>query len=142
MPVSTVSESACLPAPARTSSKDAAQWVDVVSASKHMLPKNRRLPRQMFLQTKKTGFVIHTQLFTAIGVKTQFPARLSVVVSTKVHKSAVRRNHLRRKIYSLLADIFSDNINLIIYPNKSALNSNDEKINFEINSLIPKISVL
>lgn len=96
----------------------------------------------MFLQTKKSGSVIHTALFTAIWERTLLPARFSVVVSTKVHKSAVLRNQLRRKIYSFLTALFNENVNLIIYPKMAALTSSDAKINFEINSLIPKISLV
>jgi ribonuclease P protein component len=106
-----------------------------------MLPKKSRLSRIQFLKTKEQGFVNSSPLFTIIAHKTSGLPRFSVVVSTKVHKSAVRRNKVRRSIYQFLYTRKPSHFDLIIYPKKSVLSSDDENIFSQIDSFLSKISL-
>lgn len=66
-----------------------------------MLPKKERLKRVDFSRFFSVGKRIHSASFVLIY--SQHPTlHASVVVSKKVHKSAVVRNKLRRRIYDMV----------------------------------------
>ncbi len=54
----------------------------------------------------KVGRKLHTPLFTIVySPEETFSA--SVVVGKKVYKQAVKRNRLRRQVYSVVSDIYT-----------------------------------
>lgn len=110
-----------------------------------MLPKNHRLPRQEFLSTKKTGINYSTKYFNATALKALphtklFTPRFSVVTPSKLSKSAVVRNRLRRRIYNSLKDTsYKPQASVIIYPKPAVLDLTRAQICSEVNFLISKI---
>lgn len=69
-----------------------------------MLPRTKRLNRELFGEINKGSKRIDTPLFLlkARFLGTDEPARFSCVVSKKVSKSAVSRNRLRRVFYEAI----------------------------------------
>ena len=83
-----------------------------------MLSKQRRLPRKLFPTDLRQGQVVHTHHFSLRVVRantvpevrpletrgrTSGKARVSVVVSKKVAKSAVDRHLVKRRVYEAVA---------------------------------------
>ena len=54
------------------------------------------------------GKVFHSTLFVFKAIKTSGISRFSVIVSKKVAKTAVERNKIRRRLYSLLNSGYSE----------------------------------
>lgn len=80
-----------------------------------MFKKSERLNRPRFTEYFKIGRRFHTDNFTLIY--TPAPVRaVAVVVGKKVHKGAVERNTLRRRIYAVVRTCFeTDMITCGIY---------------------------
>lgn len=72
-----------------------------------MLKKKERLTKKEFDRFFATGARKHNDLFTLI-YKTDPSFHGAVVVGKKVHKRAVDRNLLRRRIYSILYRLSRD----------------------------------
>ncbi len=68
-----------------------------------MFKKVERLSRSEFSEYFKTGKRHHFPNFTVI-TKSYPTRKVSVVVSKKVAKSAVRRNTIKRRVYATLRD--------------------------------------
>lgn len=105
-----------------------------------MLPKTRRLSRRDLNLCNLSGKVLRFSHF----VLKYFPnnlkfSRFAVVTSTKLSKSAVVRNKLRRNIYRNIKKDFI-NFDVIFFPQKSMLNLENEKIGIEINQALSEIS--
>lgn len=72
-----------------------------------MLPQKNRIPRSLFESVLKEGSVFHSPHLYFRVVKTQSGlSKFSFVVSKKVSKSAVSRNLLRRRGYSIIRSLF------------------------------------
>ncbi len=105
------------------------------------LPGILRLPRRQFLLVKFSGNPVRQKHFSAL-VKRRSPSgfkpnRYSVVVSSKVHRLAVKRNQLRRLIYQELSQrTLSLFLDMIIYPQKSMLNLTHAEISHEIDTFV------
>lgn len=69
-----------------------------------MLPKKNRISRALFVNLLKDGAFFHstTASFRVVRMAPNSPSRFSFVVSKKVSKSAITRNLLRRRGYSVL----------------------------------------
>ncbi len=110
-----------------------------------MLSKKSRLSRPDFLLTRRLGKQISTSYFSAVFFcpithNSQPITRFSIVLSSKFHKSAVIRNHLRRKIYGFLSTShLALSTNVILYPNSSVLNLSDDQLAAETDNLLSKI---
>ena len=86
-----------------------------------MLHKTHRLTRSDFLQAKKHGVNHTTPFYSFLSLSTSLPfSRFAIVTSSKLHKSAVIRNRLRRHVYQAVADIPGSH-DIIIFPKKSLL---------------------
>lgn len=75
-----------------------------------MLPKEKRIPRELFDAVFRSGVRTAGHFCTIIktpssGTPTVSGARYAVVVSKKIEPTAVGRNLLRRRIYELLGMI-------------------------------------
>ena len=70
-----------------------------------MFKKSERLNRTKFAEYFKIGRRFHSDNFTAIYYPAPMRA-VAVVVGKKVHKGAVERNTLRRRVYAALRAVF------------------------------------
>ena len=77
-----------------------------------MLPKSLRLSRQDFLAVKSGGKSLSLPHFSVL-YSPHTPNRVAIVTSTKLSKSAVIRNRLRRQIYSCIP---KSDFDIIIFP--------------------------
>ena len=91
-----------------------------------MLPKNRRVERQLFTDVLQKTRISSTDFFTVryFLSKEEFETKIAVVISKKVSGSAVKRNLIKRRIHAVLevmkGDI-KDSYILFIFPKKSTL---------------------
>ena len=68
-----------------------------------MLPSIYRLPRQEFPFTLKSGKKIHTPALTIVYYpSTLVLSRFGIIVSSKVSKSAVKRNQIKRRLRAVV----------------------------------------
>lgn len=105
-----------------------------------MLPKFRRLSRRDLNLCNDTGKVLRFPNFWLKYVANKLGySRFGIVTSTKLSKSAVVRNKLRRNIYRNIKNDFI-NYDVIFFPQKSMLNLGHEEIGIEINKFLSEIS--
>ena len=78
-----------------------------------MLPKRNRLTKHEFSSVFDGGKRIHGETITIIYSPTQDISKIGVTVSKKVAPGAIRRNLLRRRLYSLAKVDTSFNIIII-----------------------------
>lgn len=69
-----------------------------------MLPKNKRISKDSFKSILLKGIPYHATNFTLRTLPSEKEG-FAVLVSKKVAKSAVDRNRIRRRVYSLLRDV-------------------------------------
>ena len=104
-----------------------------------MFKKTQRLNRTAFTNYFKIGRRFHSDNFTLIYSPTPFFAA-AVVVGKKVHKQAVDRNTLRRRVYAAVRMYMDDTINAkgmyIIISKPTAKNLTRLAIAPEISSLL------
>ena len=72
-----------------------------------MLRKKQRLTKEQFDEFFRSGKRFHSPLFQLIHSKAE-AFNGAVVVGKKVHKRAVDRNRLRRRVYNILYRLFKD----------------------------------
>ena len=105
-----------------------------------MLPKFRRLSRRDLNLCNKTGKILRLPNFWIKYLPNNIEnSRFGVVTSTKLAKSAVIRNNLRRNIYKNLNKDFS-NFDVVFFPQKSMLNLGHEEIGVVVNQALSEIS--
>lgn len=105
-----------------------------------MLPKTRRLSRRDFNLCNLSGKVLRFPHFLLKYSPNNLEfGRFAVVTSTKLSKSAVIRNKLRRDVYRNIKNNVI-NYDIIFFPQKSMLNLDNEKVGVEINQALSKIS--
>ncbi|MDP1743402.1 MAG: ribonuclease P protein component, partial [Candidatus Amesbacteria bacterium] len=108
-----------------------------------MLPKFRRLSRRDLNLCINTGKTLRFPNFYLKYLSNNLTySRFGVVTSTKLAKSAVVRNKLRREIYaqcSVLSAQGSDNFDIIFFPQKSMLNLEHEEIGIVVNKALSEI---
>ena len=113
-----------------------------------MFKKENRLSTNFeFNITKKYGTKLFSRYFTLYYLKPnkyQGPSKIGIVVSTKLHKKAVKRNWIKRifreTIRQKLDKIPSD-LWIAIYPKRICLEKTYEEISTDINKVLPKISL-
>ena len=66
-----------------------------------MLPQSKRLTRQEFSHAFSHGRRVHNSLMQLIVLGAS-DFKTAIVVPKKIHKSAVKRNKLKRQMYALL----------------------------------------
>jgi len=71
-----------------------------------MLPKNKRIPRSLFPAILLSRNFAHSAHFSVrFAVNAGKPPRVAVSASKKVSKSAVVRNAIRRRTYSVISPL-------------------------------------
>lgn len=106
-----------------------------------MLKKQQRLTRSEFDTIFKSGKRYHSPFFTLIHQPDEI-FHGAVVVGKKVFKSAVKRNTLRRRVYSILYQFMKTkkiNGTFIIIAKPATANLPRKEISVEIASLISRI---
>lgn len=80
-----------------------------------MLPSNKRLDRNSFksLSESRNINTVFNRIGTLKYVKNTDKYRFSVVISSKKEKIAVKRNKLKRRIYSIFENYYKNNNNFI-----------------------------
>ncbi len=93
-----------------------------------MLPRNRRLSRRDLNVCNLSGKTLRFPNFWLKYLANNLEySRFGVVTSTKLSKSAVVRNKLRRNIYRNINKKFS-NFDVIFFPQKTMLNLGKDEI--------------
>jgi ribonuclease P protein component len=107
------------------------------------LPQTLRLPRREFILTREKGQPYSQKYFSAIHYKPLTgngqTNHYAVVISSRVHKNAVVRNHLRRTIQAELSLSKRFGFNIIIYPKVAMLKLSRAEINTGINQFLSEI---
>jgi ribonuclease P protein component len=106
-----------------------------------MIPKNRRISALEFKTIKlspvpKQGsfFSVRTSL-----LKNTIHARAAVVVSKKIAHSAVQRNAIRRRAYTILGTILPNlpqGLVVVLYAKKEAVRASFDEISSDIQKLV------
>lgn len=89
-----------------------------------MIPKKNRLSRTDIVDVKSFGKALHSQLATYIvHNKDHKTTKIGVVISKKILKSAVERNKLKRRIFTLCRNalMHSAKLHILIFPKKTAI---------------------
>ena len=110
-----------------------------------MLKKQNRLSSTFeYNVTRKYGSKIDSPYFVIYFLKPtnyQGPTKIGIVVSTKIHKRAVKRNYLKR-IFRSMTEVFVNmlpvNTWIVIQPKKLCLDSTYEKISTDFNKALQK----
>jgi ribonuclease P protein component len=108
-----------------------------------MLAKKYRLSHFDFLLAKKNGKNYRANDFSLIiaGNAVQH-SRYAVVTSSKLSKSAVVRNKLRRRIYSLMANRDLGSNDFLFFPRGNMLNLSREQIGISLDSFLSTLSLV
>ena len=113
-----------------------------------MLKKENRLSTNFeFNVTRKHGQKLsgtYCQIYYLLPKNASKFTRTGIVVSNRVHKSAVKRNHLKRLFGECLREKFAtipNGIWLVIQPNTKSLKASYEEICADLNTLLPKVSL-
>lgn len=109
-----------------------------------MLPKNQRIPRELFGNLKKANILSSNDLLLIRGVsQPSGPSRFCVSVSKKVAKKAVLRNKLRRKGYKSIKSLYlSIQKPVLAQISFKKAELNDKVINESIKSLFQKTKII
>lgn len=88
-----------------------------------MIPKKNRLSRLNIIDVKNFGRVLHSEQATYIIHKQNHKeTKIGVVVSKKTLKSAVGRNKLKRRVFTLFRSILAHDpkLHVLVFPKKKA----------------------
>jgi len=115
-----------------------------------MLPSKHRLPLRTELhQVKEKGVLIQGRLFSLIlthqGGKIRQASRFGFIISTKVHKKAVKRNRAKRllgeAIQELLPKMKSD-FNVVFLAKKRLIEAPPATIKIELKKLFTQAGII
>ena len=109
-----------------------------------MLPKLRRLSRCDLNVCNNIGKTLRFPHFLIRYLPNNLEfSRFGVVTSTKLSKSAVVRNKLRRQIYNSLSTWpLAPSTDVLFFPQKSMLNLGHEEIGIMVNQALSEIAAL
>jgi len=113
-----------------------------------MLKKENRLSTNFeFNVTRKHGQKLTGSLCRLFYLKPRNQTgitRTGIVVSKKIHKTAVKRNRIKRLFVECLKEKFDTIPNglwIVIHPNTKCLEAGYEEICSDINTLLSKVSI-
>ncbi|MCX6724556.1 MAG: ribonuclease P protein component [Candidatus Shapirobacteria bacterium] len=116
-----------------------------------MLPKQHRLPlRTELRRVKKEGRFFQGKLFgllishQPLAMSHQL-SRFAFIISTKVHKKAVRRNHARRLLSEAIKEFLPQikpGFNVVFLAKKSLIEADFNEIKQEVALLLKKVRLL
>lgn len=110
-----------------------------------MLPRTHRISRKDFPAHTERGFRVYSPLFNATVYPTEKEVRVSVVVSKKTAKTAVARNRIRRRIYSVI-ELYLKKIShgstIVIYPKAETKDASFELLKSEVEQALKKAHII
>ncbi|HUV42821.1 MAG TPA: ribonuclease P protein component [Patescibacteria group bacterium] len=111
-----------------------------------MLPKKYRLPlRTELKRVKKEGRLIQGKLFSlqvSKSSKSQ-PTRFGFIISSKIHKKAVKRNRVKRLLSETIMTLkIKPSFDVVFLAKKKIINVDDQEIRAEIKKLFLKVGVI
>lgn len=114
-----------------------------------MLPRKHRLPLRTELnRVKKRGVLVQGKLFSLL-VSRQFkkaqPSRFGFIISTKIHKKAVKRNRARRLLSEAISSLFpemKDDFDAVFLAKKKIIEANSKEIKKEVKRLFNKAGMV
>ncbi|MEK7642326.1 MAG: ribonuclease P protein component [Patescibacteria group bacterium] len=104
-----------------------------------MLPKQRRIPRDLFGLLKKAKTFSNSIFFAKLAKYDGKQSRFSVSVSKKVAKKAVLRNKMRRLGYRILGENIEKINKPILLQISWIKNANQREVEAAIRDIITKI---
>jgi ribonuclease P protein component len=107
-----------------------------------MLPKKKRITKEIFHQVMKNSKVFNSPFFTFYYLNSPNP-QYSFVVTKKVAKGAVERNQFRRKGYNIM--LFLKNIRSgtgIFFFKKEAIKASSLELKNNIENLLKRANAL
>ncbi len=114
-----------------------------------MLPKKHRLPLRTELnQVKKKGTLIQGKLFSLLvrrQSKKNQSSRLGFIISTKIHKKAVKRNRAKRLLSEAVISLFpemKEGFDIVFLAKKRIIEANPEEIKKEVRELFKKAEMV
>lgn len=112
-----------------------------------MLPQLHRLPlRTELRQVKKEGRLFQGKLFgLLLSPSSKAQTRFAFIISTKVHKKAVKRNHAKRLLSSVLKELWPQikpGFNGVFLAKKTLMEADFKEIKKEMVLLLEKAKLL
>jgi len=114
-----------------------------------MLPKKHRLPLRTELnRVKKKGILVQGKLFSLLvsrQSKKSQPSRFGFIISTKIHKKAVKRNRAKRLLSEAVTSLFPEMKNgfdTVFLAKKKIIEANPEEIKKEVEGLFKKTGMV
>lgn len=110
-----------------------------------MLQKPKRLTTAIFKEVVLGGKHMHSPIFVMRVKNTQGMSRFSVSVPSKIAKTAVLRNKVRRRIYSALSSLYpsiKEGFHGVIIAKQPILTASFEKITSETKEFFGKSGFL
>ena len=113
-----------------------------------MLPKQHRLPlRTDLIEVKEKGRLFQGKLFSLLVAKreTPHPSRFAFIISTKVHKKAVKRNHARRLLSEAIRELLpqmKSGFDGVFLAKKPLIEANFTQIKQEVRLLLKKAHLI
>ena len=114
-----------------------------------MLPRSKRLTTALFTEVMTQGKILHSPFFTIRLMKTATTSlketRFSVVVSKKIVKTAVERNKIRRRVYSIVrASIgkISPGFHIVLLAKQPLLKAKIQDIATDLSTLFVKSGLI
>lgn len=111
-----------------------------------MIPKTSRINREDFEKIMKKGGFLNSPFFTLRFLKNPLNVtHFSVVVSKKVAKTAVSRNKIRRRTYSILKKLTKNSKNsyfTMLFSKSGVEKAEFKNLEAEIQKLLEKAKIL
>lgn len=114
-----------------------------------MLPKKYRLPlRTELKRVKKEGVLVQGKLFSLLvsrQPKKNQPSRFGFIISTKIHKKAVRRNQVKRLLSEAIIDLIAKikpGFDAVFLAKKKIIGADLEEIRKEVKKLFAKAGMV
>lgn len=105
-----------------------------------MVPKKQRIDRETFDEIMKKGRIVHSGLFSLRFLKNpEKSTHFGVVVSKKIAKTAVLRNKIRRRAYSILRKTIKNPYFAILFAKKGVEKATFIETELDIQKLAEKL---
>lgn len=110
-----------------------------------MLPRSQRLSTKQVNLVMEKGKVVHTPFFWSRFVKQEGELKIAVICPQKIAKTAVKRNLIRRKVYSAIG-LFINKMELgyhiIVCVKESILKSSPIDIDNQTKAIFVKSGIM
>ena len=104
-----------------------------------MLARKNRISKSEFPSAKDRGVRFLSTFFSGTAYPTKGNSKFCVVVSKKIAKSAVKRNHIKRQFYAAVEPyVVKINKTIVLYPKKEALGIGFKDLQREIKRELEK----